>query len=173
MKNDRWLLAISFFSFFLILNIIWLVDYLLHNSLYDFYNYPRIQQTLSNEGFYTKYVDNGFIFRLFQLLLFSASVHLFGFDGDKKKPNYTYLIIIILSTSCLHLVGFIHFWIYDLIILPIIFLITLWSLFIFIVNYFTKPKLKNENILGCNSKKREGFINFKFNVVYKKIKTDE
>ena len=173
MKNDRWLLAISFFSFFLILNIIWLVDYLLHNSLYSFNDFPKIQKILSNDGFYTKYVDKGFIFRFFQLLLFSGSVNLFGFDAHKKKPNYTHLFIIILSTSCLHLLGFINFWIYDLIILPIVYIIALWSLFVFIINYFTKPKLKNENILGCNTKEREGFIKFKFNVVYKKVKTDE
>jgi hypothetical protein len=173
MKNDRWLLAISFFSLFLILNIVWVVDYLLHNSLYNFSDYPKVQQILSNEGVYTKYVDNGYVFRLFQLLLFSAAIHLFGFEGDKKKPNYTSLLIIIFCTGAMHLFGFIHYWVYDFFILPLVFAICLWTLFKFIVNYFTKPKLKNENILGCNTKEREGFINFKFNVVYKRIKTDE
>ena len=173
MKNDRRLLAISFFTLFLILNIVWLIDYILHNNLYDFHHYPNIQLGLANEGVYTKYVDNGFVFRLFQLLLFSASIHLLGFVGDKKKPNYTSLVIIFITTGVLHLVGFIHFWIYDLIILPILLIVCLWALFKFITNYFTKSKLKNENILGCNTKEREGFINFKFNVVYKRMKTDE
>ncbi|MBL4703589.1 MAG: hypothetical protein JKY54_03650 [Flavobacteriales bacterium] len=169
--KDFWTLAFSFIVIFLIMTLIWSLDYTLHNSLYNFINYPLIEEALTvKSSLYMIYLKYGYVFRIWIVIFFSAAIHLFGYYGKEKNPNYVIYSVIIIITGSIYIYGFTDYNFYDLIIVPFAFLILLYTLFKLISNLQNKPVILNENIFGCNTEERDDFINYKFNITYKRLK---